>query len=215
MLVVKTIYKQKYTNLFSVMSRGTLRQIGNSSPRRPGASSRSPQPPAGPGLRQQTLLASRLPLEAHGQELARQRRQAAVRDLADARRAIAHSLGDFVRPIPQTVSELQQRATARRDAREHAVQVVSQLVPLLARRLGSRDELQDGGVHGLAQAAATLSPVHDAFLLYCPDQPVLGAADLVPLVEQGQLCVLHDVLGVLRRHLEAAEHPFQPGPGTL
>src|SRR4051794_29658094 len=160
-------------------------------------------------------LPVRLLVEADGEELPGERGEAAVGDLADAGGAVAHLLRHLGRPVAEAVAQLEQRPAAGGEARHHAVQVGRQLRLLLVRRLRDRQEVEDRRVDRLAEAPPPFAPVHDALLLDRPDQPALRAADLVPLVQQRELGVLQNVLGILGRDLEITENPLQARSGIL
>src|SRR4051794_13766272 len=123
----------------------------------------------------------RLPLrhviEPDREELAGERRQTAVGDLADAGGAVAHLLRHLRRPVAEAVAQLEQRAAAGREARHHAGQGGLQPRLLLVRRLRDRQQVEDRRIDGLAEAPPPLAPVHDALLLDGADQPALRAAD--------------------------------------
>src|SRR5882757_4158883 len=77
------------------------------------------------------LTILRLSLEADRQELAGERRQAAIGDLADARSSVAHLLGHLGRPVAEPVAQLEQRPAADGELAQDPVQVAGQLGLLL------------------------------------------------------------------------------------
>jgi hypothetical protein len=145
-----------------------------------------------------------------------QRRQAAVGDLADARPAVAQPVGDFGGLVAQPVAQPQHLAAALGELVEQGLEVVPQVLALLGGGLRLGQPLEHRRVDRLVELTPAVAPVQAALVAQGAEQPRLGVADVLPLVDQRQQGLLEDVLGVLRRdpvarkeHLETRLDPVE------